>query len=81
MMLDVTGSMQKTKTTDKIGDLKLAATNAVNALLQNQDPKNPRIRVALVPYASGVNVGDLADNVYAEESGKPDLPPSPADDL
>ena len=75
MMLDVTGSMAKTRTTDKIGDLIDAAENAVTAMLANQDPKNPRIRVALVPYASGVNVGGLADNVYAEQSGKSNLPP------
>ena len=75
MMLDVTGSMAKTRTTDKISDLIDAAENAVTAMLANQDPKNPRIRVALVPYASGVNVGGLADNVYAEQSGKSNLPP------
>jgi Flp pilus assembly protein TadG len=79
MMLDVTGSMKKTRTTDKIGDLKDAAENAVRTMLQNQDPKNPRIKVALVPYASGVNVGDLTGNVYAEQSGKSDLPPAAND--
>jgi hypothetical protein len=31
--------------------------------------------VALVPYASGVNVGDLAENIYAETSTSSDLPP------
>ena len=76
MMLDVTGSMEKNAQTDKIGDLKDAAENAVTAMLSNQDPKNPRVRVAIVPYASGVNVGELADNVYAEQSGK--LEPSAA---
>lgn len=79
MMLDVTGSMGATRTTDKIGDLKMAAENAVKTMLQYQDPKNPRVRVALVPYASGVNVGDLADSIYAERSSKSDLPPA-ADD-
>ncbi len=81
MMLDVTGSMKKQGKKDKIGDLKDAAKNAVNALLQSQDPKNPRVRVALVPYASGVNVGGLADNLYAEKAGKPDLPPLAGDPI
>lgn len=75
MMLDITGSMAKRGNVDKIGDLKGAAKNAVQTMLQNQDPKNPRIRVAIVPYASGVNAGKLAENVYAEEQGSPELPP------
>lgn len=79
MMLDVTGSMAKKGNKDKIGDLKTAATKAVEAMLKYQDPKNPRVRVALVPYASGVNVGDLAGNVYAEQSGKSDVPPTAED--
>ena len=79
MMLDVTGSMAKKGKKDKIGDLKAAATNAVEAMLTYQDPENPRVRVALVPYASGVNVGDLAKNVYAEQSGKSNLPPAAND--
>ncbi len=79
MMLDVTGSMAKKGKVDKIGDLKDAAENAVKAFLEKQDPKNPRVRVALVPYASGVNVGALADNIYVEKSGKPDLPPAAND--
>ncbi|PTE08127.1 TadE/TadG family type IV pilus assembly protein [Mesorhizobium helmanticense] len=75
MMLDITGSMKRSGKKDKIGDLKAAAKNAVETMLQNQDPKNPRIRVALVPYASAVNVGKLAENVYAEKQGGSDLPP------
>lgn len=75
MMLDLTGSMAKTGKTDKIGDLRTAAKNAVGALLAKQDPKNPRVRVALVPYASGVNVGALSRNVYAETASSSDLPP------
>lgn len=79
MMLDVTGSMAKKGNKDKIGDLKTAAKNAVEAMLKYQDTKNPRVRVALVPYASGVNVDGLAANVYAEQSGKSDLPPTAED--
>ncbi|MCV3208047.1 pilus assembly protein [Mesorhizobium sp. YC-39] len=75
MMLDITGSMKKSGTKDKIGDLKAAAKNAVQTMLQNQDPKNPRVRVALIPYASAVNAGKLAENVYAEKQGSSDLPP------
>ncbi|MDN5927087.1 MAG: pilus assembly protein [Hyphomicrobiales bacterium] len=75
MMLDLTGSMAKTRKTDKIGDLKLAATNAVKTMLGSQNTKNPRVRVALVPYASGVNVGALANSIYSETSSSSDLPP------
>jgi Flp pilus assembly protein TadG len=75
MMLDLTGSMAKTRNTDKIGDLQTAATNAVKTMLGNQNPNNPRVRVALVPYASGVNAGALVNDVYAETSSSSDLPP------
>ena len=75
MMLDVTRSMEKKGKVDKIGDLKAAARNAVETILKNQDPRNPRIRVALVPYASGVNVGTLAKNLYAETPSSSNLPP------
>lgn len=76
MMLDVTGSMGKTKKTDKIGDLQNAARNAVKTMLDEQDPKKPRIRVSIVPYASGVNTGGLSKNVFFESSGSGDLPPA-----
>jgi Flp pilus assembly protein TadG len=71
MMLDVTGSMKG----DKIEDLKTAASNAVKQLLAGQDPKNPRVRVAIVPYAEAVNTGDLADAVFVEERGGSNVPP------
>jgi Flp pilus assembly protein TadG len=78
MMLDVTQSMEANtrQRTDKIGDLIDAATNAVNlAMDQNRDPKNPRVRIALVPYADAVNVGALADQaVFREASGGSNLP-------
>lgn len=76
MMLDITGSMAKTWRTDKIGDLKTAATNAVNALLGDDGIANPRVRVAIVPYAEAVNTGPLAHTVYVEKEGGSDLPPS-----
>ncbi|MFI0842389.1 pilus assembly protein TadG-related protein [Mesorhizobium sp. IMUNJ 23232] len=80
MMLDNTWSMDPKWAWghDKIGDLKKAATNAVKlALAQNRDPKNPRVRVALVPYADAVNIGDLADQAsFFETATGPDVPPS-----
>jgi Flp pilus assembly protein TadG len=86
MMLDVTGSMAKSdrQKTDKIGDLRSAAANAVELVLQqNLDPRNPRVRVALVPYADAVNVDALAaEAVFVEkeptgaEPNPPDLPPA-----
>jgi len=80
MMLDVTQSMEANsrQRTDKIGDLIDAATNAVNlAMDQNRDPKNPRVRIALVPYADAVNVGALAsETVFREKAGGSDLPPA-----
>lgn len=75
MMLDLTGSMKKSGRTDKIGDLRVAAANAVRTMLDSQDPKNPRVRVAIVPYASGVNVGALGGMTYGETSSSTDLPP------
>lgn len=68
MMLDITGSMAGRK----ISDLKTAATGAVERLLEkNLDPNNPRVRVALVPYANSVNVGsDIAEKaVFVERNG------------
>lgn len=78
MMLDVTGSMGPNiwAKTNKIGDLQIAASGAVKDLLDNNiDPRNPRVRVAIVPYAEAVNTGGLADSVFVEEKGGPDLPP------
>jgi Flp pilus assembly protein TadG len=76
MMLDITGSMKKTAKIDKIGDLRKAASNAVELLLGGQDPKKPRVRVAIVPYAEAVNTGKLADVVFVEEPGGSNLPPA-----
>ena len=74
MMLDVTGSMEKKGNIDKIDDLRKAATNAVKLLLAKQDPKNPRVRVAIIPYAEAVNTGVLADSVFVEVEGGSNLP-------
>lgn len=64
MMLDVTGSMGG----QKINDLKAAANNAIDAFLTGQDAANPRVRVAIVPYADAVNTGSLNNVVFAETS-------------
>ncbi|UCI08477.1 pilus assembly protein [Mesorhizobium sp. B1-1-8] len=78
MMLDITGSMaaDKRAKTDKIGDLQSAASNAVTSLLAtNRDKNNPRVRVAIVPYAEAVNTGGLAGTVFVETKNGPKLPP------
>ena len=75
MMLDITGSMAKKGKKDKIGDLQAAARNAVDLLLDGQDKDNPRVRVAIVPYAEAVNTGKLSGAVFAEQKGGSDLPP------
>lgn len=63
MMLDVTGSMAG----QKIKDLRTAASNAVNSFLTGQNAANPRVRVAIVPYANSVNAGSLAaSTVFVE---------------
>ncbi|RUV83214.1 hypothetical protein EOA75_29630 [Mesorhizobium sp. M1A.F.Ca.IN.022.07.1.1] len=78
LMLDITGSMAANKRakTNKIGDLQAAASQTVKDLLgQNRDPSEPRVRVAIVPYAEAVNTGGLADTVFVETSTGPKLPP------
>ncbi|TGQ78859.1 VWA domain-containing protein, partial [Mesorhizobium sp. M8A.F.Ca.ET.208.01.1.1] len=63
MMLDVTGSMAG----QKIKDLRAAASNAVDSFLTGQNAANPRVRVAIVPYANSVNAGPLAaSTVFVE---------------
>lgn len=67
MVLDVTGSMEKTAKSDKIGDLKIAAKAGVKAFL---DTGYGNARVAIVPYAFGVNTGSLKTHVM-DEAGMP----------
>jgi Flp pilus assembly protein TadG len=62
MMLDVTGSMRG----QRIIDLKEAAREAVQLLLDNNRPGRERVRIALVPYADSVNTGVLSHTVYSE---------------
>jgi Flp pilus assembly protein TadG len=78
MMLDVTGSMEANwyKRTDKIGDLRDAASGAVEDLLKwNRDENDPRVRIAIVPYAEAVNTGGLASTVFVETRYGSKVPP------
>ncbi|QDY99931.1 hypothetical protein FQ775_05835 [Nitratireductor mangrovi] len=71
MMLDVTGSMSG----QKIRDLRTAASNVVDTFLSGQNPADPRVRVAIVPYADAVNTGDLAHTVHVETGFTTGEPP------
>jgi len=72
MVLDVTGSMAG----QKIKDLKAAATNAATTFLSGQDPANPRVRLAIVPYSASVNTGPLQNTVYVETRFTTGEPPA-----
>ncbi len=72
MMLDITGSMSG----QKIKDLKTAASNAVETFLAGNAGVVPRVRVAIVPYADSVNVGELAIGVYGEKKFTTGEPPA-----
>ncbi len=73
MMLDVTGSMAG----QKIKDLKAAAGNAVDSFLSGQNASNPRVRVAIVPYANSVNAGALAASTVFVETKAADRKQAP----
>lgn len=59
LVLDVSGSMNG----QKLEDLKEAATNAVNILIRPET--GTRVRMAIVPYHSSVNISPNADDVFA----------------
>jgi len=64
VVLDTTGSMSGSK----ISDLRAAATDLVNMVVSDvQEPYYSR--VALVPFAVGVNVGSSADQVRGSLTG------------
>ena len=65
MALDVTGSMGGSK----IADLKLAAKDLIDILLPDVPGEN-KVRVALAPYAAGVNAGSYASKVTNGRSTK-----------
>ena len=76
MMLDVTGSMAG----QKIKDLRTAASNAVNSFLSGQNAANPRVRMAIVPYANSVNVGSLAASTVFVETKPSERKQAPGND-
>jgi len=76
MMLDVTGSMAG----QKIKDLRSAASNAVDSFLSGQNAANPRVRVAIVPYANSVNVGSLAASTVFVETKASERKQAPGND-
>lgn len=77
MVLDITGSMAG----KKIESLKTAASNAVNTFLGGQDPKNPRVRVAIVPYSESVNTDALQNTVHVETKFTTGEPPKLGDPI
>jgi hypothetical protein len=60
----------------KIEDLKKAAKKAVERLLDNRSERDPRVRVALVPYADAVNTGSLSNTVFYETKDTSGEPPA-----
>lgn len=72
MMLDLTGSMGEL-TADRKGRkvtvLEKAAKDLVSTLMPDQSGLGDRVRIALAPYSSGVNVGRLAKAVTGSKSG------------
>ena len=59
MVLDITGSMN---TNNKIADLKVAANDVIDELLQDSVSEDA-VRIALAPYSASVNAGELAATV------------------
>jgi Flp pilus assembly protein TadG len=70
MMLDTTGSMAE-YTRDgrqKMSVLKSSARSFVDTLFDSAPAGSPRVRIALAPFASGVNAGPYATTVSAGAS-------------
>lgn len=66
LVLDVTGSMAGSRITA----LKEAATNLINIVVQPPDKQQPYYsKVAIIPYANGVNAGDYADRLRGPLTG------------
>ncbi len=66
MMLDVTGSMGGSK----IADLKLAAKDLVQIIMQSNESSPMQARIALVPFSESVNVSKYAQEVANSASSK-----------
>jgi|GEM_PF-1166695 len=68
LVVDVTGSMRNDMDT-----LKEAAEGVVNILIpEGFDEENSKVRISLVPYSQGVNLGDYADKVKGDAFGYSD---------
>ncbi|PVB62031.1 TadE/TadG family type IV pilus assembly protein [Labrenzia sp. 011] len=68
LVLDVTGSMRNDMDT-----LREASTSLVNILIpEDQDVEASKVRISLVPYSQGVNLGDYADKVKGDAYGYSD---------
>ena len=67
MVLDNTGSMNSN---DKIGALKVAANDLIDILF-GSDPFPAKVKVGMVPFAAGVNVGvDFRNSGYMDTNGQ-----------
>ncbi|WP_208987376.1 TadE/TadG family type IV pilus assembly protein [Roseibium marinum] len=68
LVVDVTGSMRYDMDT-----LRTASSSLVNILIpENLDEENSKVRISLVPYSQGVNLGDYADKVKGGPFGYSD---------
>ncbi|WP_299819223.1 TadE/TadG family type IV pilus assembly protein [uncultured Roseibium sp.] len=68
LVVDVTGSMSSDMDT-----LRTASTSLVNILIpEDLDEDDSKVRISLVPYSQGVNLGDYADKVKGEAYGYSD---------
>lgn len=67
MVLDITGSMNAN---NKLADLKIAATDIIDELL-NSAISETSIRIAIAPYSASVNAGALADIVASTPPAQP----------
>ncbi|XYK78763.1 MAG: TadE/TadG family type IV pilus assembly protein [Labrenzia sp.] len=64
MVLDVTGSMNR-----HMNSLRKAATSVVNILIPDKvTPSSSKVRISLIPYSQGVNLGHLASKVTENQS-------------
>lgn len=71
MVLDNTGSMRSSDGgITRIDALKSSATALVSSLFGNE-VSNPKLQIAIVPYVTTVNVGNLLDNAYVDASSVP----------
>ncbi|KZM51179.1 TadE/TadG family type IV pilus assembly protein [Labrenzia sp. OB1] len=68
LVVDVTGSMRSDMDT-----LRTASASLVNILIpEDLDEEDSKVRISLVPYSQGVNLGDYADQVKGGAYGYSD---------